>query len=346
MATTPRQRKNRALGQLYVAAYAARANEEAKESTSSLIENYEAFLRAPAVLDHFFLVGNLTTLLTHFYETCVKSSPEMNATLNYICSTRDMDRKSMATEMIKLVRLMNKAMIRVEMNESFRIVVTSQWHKNITTYIENTKKRALEMDRITLLEEVFEYNLTGRAEGHELYWSEVILDALGEQDFYHQQIVRRLEQNAVLLARHYATIRNVVCFKALVILTIWSYAHKGHTFDDDAMHLLVYGDFMRDYRVFKALAIKNTSIHLAYIDFELSRHSDAITLHIKSDKDGRVFDDIFRSGVIELSAMIHSTGISNERTQLLNDIAEQEKPSKKKTHLLNSESEDDDDDEY
>ena len=343
MAMTPRQRKNRALGQLYMAAYHARANEEAKESTSSLIENYEAFLRAPAVLDYFFLVGNLTTLLAHFYETSVKSSPEMNAVLNYTCSMRDMDRKSMATEMIKLESLMNKAMIRAEMNESFMIVATSQWRKNIATYIENTKKRTLEIDRITLLEEVFKYNLTGHAEGHELYWSGVILDALGEKDFYHQQIVRRLEQNATSLARHYATIRNVVCFKALVILTIWSYAHRGHTFDDDAMHLLVYGDFMRDYRVFKALAIKNTSIHLAYIDFELSRHSDAITLHIKSDKDRRVFDDVFSSGVLELSAMIHSTGISNKRTQLLNDVVEQEKPSKNKAHLFISESEDDDD---
>lgn len=340
-----RQRKNRALGQLYLTAYQNRANDEAKESTSSLIENYEAFLRAPAVFDYFFLVGNLTTLLAYFYEVSVKNSSEMNAAISSIFSIRYDDRKSMATEMTKLERLMGKAMIRAETNESFKDIVTSQWRKNIKALFEN-KKKSLAMDRVTLLEEVFEFNLTGRAEQHELYWSGVILDALGERDFYHQQIVRRLEQNAIALARHYAIIRNVVCFKSLVTLTIWSYAHKDHTFGGDS--ILVYGDFTRDYKVFKALAIKNTTIQLAYIDFELSRHSDTITLHIKSDKDTRVFDDVFRTGVLELSAMIHATGISNERTQLLADLAEQEKPNKQKTRLSisTSEDEDDDDDDY
>lgn len=339
-----RQRKNRALGQLYLTAYQNRANDEVKESTSSLIENYEAFLRAPAVFDYFFLVGNLTTLLAYFYETSVKNASDMNAAISSVYSIRYDDRKSIATEMTKLERLMGKAMIRAETNESFKDIVTSQWRKNIKALFEN-KKKSLAMDRVTLLEEVFEFNLTGRAEQHELYWSGVILEALGERDFYHQQIVRRLEQNATALARHYAIIRNVVCFKALVTLTIWSNAHEGHTFNGDSdTGILVYGDFARDYTVFKALAIKNTSIQLAYIDFGLSRHSDATTLHIKSDKDTRVFDDVFRTGVLELSAMIHATGISNERAQLLADIAEQEKPNKQKTRLSISTSEDDDDD--
>lgn len=345
--TSQRHMKNHALYHLFLTEYNTRANTNKKngnESSASLVEHYDVFMQSPAVFDYFFLMGNLTSLLAHFYESDVKNAPDVAATLHSVCSISD--RKSIASEMSvhlnKLERLMSKQMTRTEANESFRTLVVAQWRRRIKEYLDVPSRPT---DRITVLEEVFGFNLTNQPERHEQLWSEVILESLGQRDFYHQEIVRRLEPTAATLARHFATIRNVVTFKPLVMLTIWSYAHNDCIGDGGDEHALMgYGDFAADYRIFKALTLKNTPVHLTYIDFALPRHADAIILHMKSDKEGRAFDDLFRSGVLELSEMIPATTIAPEYLSLLQTIAESD--AKKPSLLLDNTSTEEEDDDY
>lgn len=310
----------------------------------SLYEDFEAFVRSSVVYDYFYLLEHLMSELMRFYETFVKTSPEVNSILNAICTKTISE--ELGTNLNKLERLMSKQLTQNDVSDCMKKLLSQEWHKNIKAFLQKYAKKPFKLDRLTLLQDVFGFNLT-TALATEVQWKNACIESLGQADFYHQQIATRIERNAKALAHHYKPIHNVVTFDALVMLTIWAYAHDDYSFDDDSHErILAYGNFEHDYTIFKALANTHTSIHIAYIDFGLPRTTDLILLYIKPEKESHSFGVVFREGNLELSMMRTSGSISDNHGNLLKDVVSHDAPEMRMLVVQKEEEEEYESDDY
>lgn len=157
-----------------------------------------------------------------------------------------------------------------------------------------------------ILNNLLGFNMNMKEDDYQAKWRTAVLEYLRDLDHCNVTIIMALEDTERELDALYLTMKNVVSFKSLVILTIWRLCHIGDDSqsksivqllcpgadeDEDHKWTLAYGTFFRDYQLFihwhqRDFEGNPVHLNLLYIDFEASPASSAIPVHIlKHNKD-------------------------------------------------------------
>lgn len=198
----------------------------------------------------------------------------------------------------------------------FHNVLRNYWTMCREEYLTTMSEKAT---RPYVMQQLLGFNMNDKDNAYEIRWYGAVWDYLSERDHYHMQIIASMEKTQRELDAHYLTMKNIVSFKSLVMLTMWRVSREkgrrsiagilGYGSDDDGEEedsvslstgehdygsgdqeedwTLAYGSFVADYATFLRWHThhfegRQVHINLYYIDFDASRSSDAIHLDMAS----------------------------------------------------------------
>lgn len=297
---------------------------ERREEQVSLESAFSRFMRAPDVLAYFSLVPFIADLmerikprclgneLSEFFDTLARHTSSSGA----IMANREAFKRAKKEINLQLDELEDQlaSLIDMELNRQ-ELEIDHEVVHNVLRHYWSTQRHAYltqntGLSRLTqsyVLHTLLGFNMGDKPDVYDQRWLDVVWNYLSERDHYNMLIIAALENTQRELDALYLTMKNVVTFKSLVILTIWRLQHaandnnkkiiqllrtSGDDDDSESDHewTLAYGTFFKDYQFFihwhqKQFEGRTVQINVIYIDFESSAASAALPVDMVNHND-------------------------------------------------------------
>jgi hypothetical protein len=285
-------------------------------ASRTLEDDFSNFMHSHPVEVYYYLTSHLTLLLEKVYSHLKKKNMcelanDMAALLQ---ESRDMNLLQTDKGRCHLKKEVNLHLDKIEetlihhiealpacsglkYKEEFYKFLRHQWDQNRTGYVEQIDdkkvKKVAPLERVYVMEELFWFNVKNEEETYEKRWLDALQQYFLDQDYYNMRIVMTLESTQNELEIIYQAMKNMVSFKALVMLAIWRYEHNPkleRSFQDLLGEkdecILAYGNLSVDYPRFlewhqNGYSRYSVTLHVCYIEFAASRLSEAIHVSLK-----------------------------------------------------------------
>lgn len=197
----------------------------------SLESAFHRFVTAPDVIAYYSLVPLIGDVLERVKLQC-GTHPNLCKlfdSLQKTAASKDVPAKRLAKEVTTLLEEIVHILLSVVDEEFlkrdspcdatlFHNVLRAYWTACREEYLTTLSEKAT---RPYVMQELLGFNMSDKGDAYETRWHGAVWEYLSERDHYHLQIIARMEKTQRELDGHYLTMKNVVSFKSLVMLTMW-----------------------------------------------------------------------------------------------------------------------------